>query len=316
METHCRFRPPAEGRLLIWEVSKYCNLRCLHCCTNSGPEIPTNGDLTTAVMTSTATQLSSAGITEAYFSGGEPFLRTDFLDTLSAIDTSRVRVYVATNGYFLSQPSCARLADLRITHITISLDGATAEEHEHTRGKKGAFDRTLKGISNAVAAGLPIRISIMITPRNLRSLHALLTTLKVLQVRSVVLHTVLPIGRAIEHPSLLFPPDRASEVESVVRELVDEFSGVMAVDHSFGGAGSRSLSGCPAQSGVLHIDPSGDVTPCSWLYKLAPSKFTIGNLKSDSLHAIVRSSLPLLDQLRSRHADCLIPPAEALSRNA
>ncbi|MPZ15929.1 MAG: radical SAM protein [Chloroflexi bacterium] len=311
----CRFRPPATGRLVIWEVTHRCNLECLHCCTHSGPDVTTRTDVATAPALRAARDLAEAQVAEVYFSGGEPFLRPDFVDLLSAVDTSAVRVFVATNGYALTPGVIRRLADIAIEQITVSIDGYDAQSHDRIRAREGAYRRSLGGIGRAVEAGLPIRVSGTVTPENVDRLDDYLGGLGQVGVASVVLHTVLPVGRAAENPQLLFSQPEMTAVSAAVIGAAERFSSEMAVDHSFGrSATSRAVGGCPAHQRVLHINANGDVSPCSWLYKLDADAFRLGNLGEARLPEIIARRNDTLERLRADVPDCPIPAAEQLGR--
>ena len=142
MEDRCRFRPPREGRQLTWEITRFCNLMCDHCCTTSGPDADRSIEPETSVLVDVAASLADAGIAKVQFSGGEPLLRSGFLEMLEVIDTRRVRVHVASNGYSLTEQTVERLRTVGIHKLSISVDGGTAAHHDAMRRKAGAFTRT------------------------------------------------------------------------------------------------------------------------------------------------------------------------------
>src|SRR5260370_29260306 len=107
---------------MIWEVSECCNVRCLHCCTRSGPEVSMADDVPTDRMLAIARELRAQEVREVIFSGGEALLRHDFIDIIEVIDTSFTDVYLASNGTVLTRERAARLKKARIRSIDVSLD--------------------------------------------------------------------------------------------------------------------------------------------------------------------------------------------------
>lgn len=312
MEEYCRFRPPDHGRQVTWEVTKFCNLFCDHCCTVSGPDVERSHEPSTAALISAASELSAAGVTKVQFSGGEPLLREGFLDMVDSIDADRVRIHLASNGYRLTDQVIGRLRDAGLHKLSVSVDGGDATLHDLLRRKSGGFVRTMEGVTRAVLAGIHVGISVTATPSNVGTLESLVTKLTAIGVPEVSFHSVVPVGRAIEHPELMFTHAHAQRLEDEVRRLYAKYGEAITFDHSFGGEGSRSQGGCPAQEKILHIDPSGDVSPCSWLYKLDPKAFTLGNIGTTSLVDIVASRCDSLEDLRSDgNSHCIIPKVQA-----
>jgi MoaA/NifB/PqqE/SkfB family radical SAM enzyme len=307
------FDPRRSDVRSAWEVTRFCNLLCDHCCTDSGPAVDRHAEPSTAVLVAAAAQLAEADITKVYFSGGEPLLRDGFLDLLDAIDTDRVRVHIASNGYHLDEPTIARLKSAGLAKLSVSLDGGDAKLHDRLRRSKGAFDRTVAGITRAVAAGLRVGVSVTVTPANMHSLDPLMDTLVSIGVPVASFHSVFPVGRASKHPELLLGAGSSQTFEQKIRDLEVRYGSYITFDHNFGPGGSRAEPGCPAQTRLLHIDPSGDVSPCSWLYKIDPRTYSLGNITHAALRDIVDSYCHALDSLlREESKRCPLPLAISL----
>jgi len=310
LEESCRFRPPTSGRQVIWEITRFCNLLCDHCCTDSGPTADRHAEPATAALVAAAQQLADADITKVYFSGGEPLLREGFLDLLDAIDTKRVRVHVASNGYHLDDAVIGRLQRAGLAKLSVSLDGGDATQHDLLRRRTGAFNRTVTGISRAVGSGLRVGVSVTVTPSNLDTLDTLMLTLVQIGVPVVSLHSVFPVGRAANHPELVLGPGPSRTLEQKIQDLEESYGQSITIDHNFGPGGSRAEVGCPAQSRLIHIDPSGDVSPCSWLSKTDKATYTLGNIARTPLSEIVDSFCQGLESLFSVESHyCPLPLA-------
>lgn len=310
-EMSCRFRPPSSGRQVTWEITRFCNLLCDHCCTSSGPSVDRSAEPSIEVLIAAAAELADAGVEKAQFSGGEPLLRDGFLDLLDVIDTSRVRVHLASNGYRLTDPILDRLVQARLTKLSVSVDGGIAAHHDLIRRRKGAFERTMNGIDRAVQAGLRVGVSTTVTPGNLSSLETLVERLVAMGVSDLSVHSVVSVGRAVMHPELLFESSNSGAFEQEVRRLEAEYGDRIVFDYSFGFDGARNVRGCPAQERLLHIDSLGNVSPCSWLAKIDPARFTLGNLAEESLRVIADRYCEALDRLRTADPEhCIIPLAE------
>src|SRR5947199_4870964 len=86
----------AKARLIFWEVTKGCNLRCIHC-RASATELSSPSDLSTATAIAIIDQIAAAGNPILVLSGGEPLYRSDIFQ-LARYGTDRgLRVALATN---------------------------------------------------------------------------------------------------------------------------------------------------------------------------------------------------------------------------
>ena len=165
----CRFTVPQRGRFLLWEVTRFCNLECRHCCTYSGPTVSFDADVPTERMVAVAQALPEAGVEEVLFSGGEPFLRRDMMEIVSAIDPERTRVYIASNGTTIRERIVSELKQSRVAGVDISLDGHTPELHQVVRLHPTSFDGAVRGIEACVRGRLALRVTSVVIPLRVRA---------------------------------------------------------------------------------------------------------------------------------------------------
>lgn len=189
---------PAELRLVAWEVTRRCNLACVHCRASSlfGPY---TGELDTQEGTALIDDIVAVGRPVLILTGGEPLLRDDVF-TLARYGTDRgLRVVMATNGTLVTDASTAAMREAGIARVSVSLDGADKDGHDAFRGVPGAFAGAIRGIEILKAAGIPFQINTTITRINLEQLpriHDLAVTL----------------GAAAHHIFLLVPTGRGREL--------------------------------------------------------------------------------------------------------
>jgi len=303
IDESCRFRPPRQGRLLLWELTGFCNLACKHCCTGSSPAVSRKTDLSTEAALAALHQLGSADVKELYLTGGEPLARTDFIELLVAAgETDGLAVYVATNGTFIRDKHVAAFAATAVRTITISVDGHDDASHDAIRGA-GAFAKTKLGIRRCVEAGLAVRLSHMITPANYPSIPRFCEFALSVGVRSVALHTIIPAGTARNSATLVLQSSMTHVLQDAIKAAGENYLGQLEIQHGLDG--NSNPKHCIAGQQLLHIAPNGDVSPCSWMYKLDPA-FRLGNLTSESL----LSCLENLDAIVGEYAGkpgCPIP---------
>jgi MoaA/NifB/PqqE/SkfB family radical SAM enzyme/SAM-dependent methyltransferase len=173
-------RPPYLGRARylrpdrlreVWlHVTDRCNLACRHCLVASSP---TGADgLDTGALRDVIRQAAELGADTFYFTGGEPFLRSDLVALLRQVTQHyRATAVVLTNGTRLDDELVAALAALpqgRL-HLQVSLDGSCADRNDALRSR-GSFDAATAGLRRAAAAGLPVTVATVALRRNLDDL--------------------------------------------------------------------------------------------------------------------------------------------------
>ncbi|MGD9971943.1 MAG: heme b synthase [Desulfatirhabdiaceae bacterium] len=153
-------------RLVAWEITRNCNLSCVHC-RAAATRGPYDGELETPACYRLLDQIADVGSCIVILTGGEPLLRADILDVAKYGASRGLKMVMATNGTLINESSSGKMAAAGIQRISISLDGATAEFHDAFRGVHGAFDAALRGIDHAKSAGIEFQINTTITQSNL-----------------------------------------------------------------------------------------------------------------------------------------------------
>lgn len=153
-------------RLVAWEITRNCNLACVHCraAATSGPY---TGELDTEAALGLLEQIAAVGQPIVILTGGEPLLRSDIFEVAKYGTQKGLRMVMAPNGTLITPKSAQQMAKSGIKRISISLDGATRESHDRFRGVEGAFDGSLQGLRLAQAAGIEFQINTTITKTNL-----------------------------------------------------------------------------------------------------------------------------------------------------
>jgi heme b synthase len=153
-------------RLVAWEITRNCNLSCIHC-RASATNGPYQGELDTAACFRLLDQIAEVGAPIVILTGGEPLLRSDIFEVATYGTSKGLKMVMAPNGTLITPENAQQMAASGIKRISISLDGATREKHDRFRGIDGAYDGALHGIVNAKAAGIEFQINTTITQTNL-----------------------------------------------------------------------------------------------------------------------------------------------------
>ena len=192
-------KTPPVLRMIAWEVTRRCNLNCIHCraAANRGP-FP--GELGTEEAFRLIDEISSFGAPVIILTGGEPLLREDIFD-LARYGTERgLRMVMAPNGTLLDLDKARRLKESGIQRVSVSLDGAAAVSHDQFRRVPGAFNGALRGIEFLKETGIEFQINTTITQMNAQELPA-------------ILELAVRLGAVAHHIFLLVPTGRGKELK-------------------------------------------------------------------------------------------------------
>jgi len=191
-------------RYLFVEITQRCNLACRHCGSDCGRELR-QGEL------STEEWLRFFAYLPQHFdkrklvlvvTGGEPLCHPELDRLVAGIEAQGLRWGMVSNGWHLSPERLARLLDLGLCSLTISLDGL-ARWHDWLRGRPGSFQRALRGIAAAVASQRCfIDVVTCVHPGNMEDLPALYGLLQDLGVPAWRLFAIFPKGRAVDQAEL------------------------------------------------------------------------------------------------------------------
>jgi heme b synthase len=188
-----------ELRMIAWEITRRCNLSCVHC-RASAEKGPYLNELGTKECLKLLDDIAAFAKPVVILTGGEPLLREDIFQVARHGTEKGLRMVMAVNGTLLSEDTALKMLDSGIQRISVSIDGAAAESHDRFRNVPGAFESALRGIRAAKHVGLEFQINTTITRHNSNELPA-------------ILNRVVDLGAAAHHVFLLVPTGRGKELK-------------------------------------------------------------------------------------------------------
>ncbi len=189
---------PSTLRMVAWEVTRSCNLSCVHC-RASAEKGPYAGELSTEEGKKLLEEIAAFSKPVIILTGGEPLLREDIYELAAYGDNLGLRMVLATNGTLVTETLARRMREAGIQRVSISLDGPDAAGHDAFRQMPGAFAGSLAGIDALKKAGMEFQVNTTITSTNRHQLSALMD----LAVR---------LGAAAHHIFLLVPTGRGRDL--------------------------------------------------------------------------------------------------------
>ncbi len=186
-----------KARLIFWEVTKGCNLRCIHC-RATATELSSPSDLSTAKALGIIDQIAAAANPILVLSGGEPLFRSDIFQLARYATDQGLRVALATNGTLVTKEVARMIVDAGVKRVAISLDGADAATHDSFRGIPGAFEAAVYGLRNLRVLGMSVQINMTIARHNAHQLPQVLELAKALGADALHTFLLVPVGCGVD----------------------------------------------------------------------------------------------------------------------
>jgi MoaA/NifB/PqqE/SkfB family radical SAM enzyme len=152
------------------QITDRCNLKCLHCIWDK-TKSPEKAVLNRAALKSIWPVLKAEGFEDINLTGGEPFLNRELFGILEDVSELGFHKSVCTNGLFLTDAAIARIAQIGIDFLSISLNSLGEEENAITRpGGNGVYEK----IAKCHRAGLPgLHLGVTLTRKTISEVNAL-----------------------------------------------------------------------------------------------------------------------------------------------
>ena len=244
-----------------------CDNQCPHCYLWKNESTK---ELSTKDWKRVIDKLWEIGIPQVAFTGGECTLRSDLPELVKYAE--QMITGVITNGTLLTPDLAVALKNANLDWIQITLESPKKEIHDEMQGVPGAFEKTVEGIKNAVAAGLSVSVDATITRKNQNDMPDLIRFAKSLGAHFVWANALINSGRGtsvkladeIPEPELRGILDNAKETAGVEGIEFNWF--LPTCYHNYdpveNGFGQRCCSACSIN---MLIEPDGMVIPCqSW----------------------------------------------------
>jgi 12,18-didecarboxysiroheme deacetylase len=186
--------------VVVWNVTRACNLRCLHCYAHADARA-SSGELTTREGMSLLDDLAAYGVPVVLFSGGEPLVRPDLFELARHAVDRGMRAVISTNGTLITREAAEALRDIGLSYVGVSLDGLAAV-NDRFRGMSGAFQEALKGIDHCREAGLKVGLRFTVNRMNQAEIPGIFDLLESRKIPRICFYHLVYSGRGsklVEH---------------------------------------------------------------------------------------------------------------------
>ncbi len=182
-----------RGPVVVWNMTRTCNLRCLHCYAGSDDQVAPD-ELTTREAMRFIDGLAEFRVPVILFSGGEPLIRKDFFNLAEYAGKLGIRVTLSTNGTLITPEVARDIKKLGISYVGVSLDGI-GSNNDRFRGRKGAFDEALAGIRACRSTGQRVGLRFTINRHNYDQLPEIFKLIEEEDIPRVCFYHLVYSGR-------------------------------------------------------------------------------------------------------------------------
>jgi len=182
--------------VVVWNVTRRCNLKCVHCYAHA-KNIPFDNELTTEQGKELIDDLAAFGSPVMLFSGGEPLVRKDLPQLAAYAVEKGMRAVISTNGTLITPTMARTLKEIGLSYVGISLDGMQ-EINDRFRGVKGAFKSALEGIKNSQEAGIKVGLRFTVNKFNVEEIPKIFQLLEEMDIPRVCFYHLVYAGRGSE----------------------------------------------------------------------------------------------------------------------
>ncbi|HSB31617.1 MAG TPA: radical SAM protein [Candidatus Sulfobium mesophilum] len=291
---------------IAWEITRRCNLRCVHCRSSSEMEAKGHPDFPTSEAFRIIDDIESYAKPVVVLSGGEPLIRKDVFEIAQYGTDKGLRMCLATNGTLVNDDICEKIKASGIKIVSLSLDGSEEAVHDDFRSQKGAFAGTINAARLFKRHGIEFIVNSSFTRRNQEEIPKVYRLAKELGATAWYMFMIVPTGRGEEIMNELISKEDYEEIldwhyqmekdedimlvrptcaphyyRVVLQQSKKEGEKFKKRTLKFSTGGSK---GCIAGQLICLIDVDGNVLPCSYFPKPA------GNIRETSFKEIWEGS--------------------------
>ena len=181
------------GPVVVWNVTRTCNLRCIHCYSDALNENNPN-ELSTEAAEEFIDNLAQFKVPVLLFSGGEPLTRSDIFHLINYTKSKGIRPVISTNGTLITKDKARLIKDSGVSYVGVSLDGI-GNKNDDFRGVSGAYNRALEGIRNCSEVNQKVGLRFTISKQTYSSLDQIFDLIEQEEIPRVCFYHLAYSGR-------------------------------------------------------------------------------------------------------------------------
>ncbi len=301
-------------RIIQWEATIACNLKCQHCGSNAVQAVP-NDQLSTKEIKDCFKEIAREVDTENVWigvTGGEPLMRKDLFEVMRYANDLGFDWTLMTNGVLINSENLEKMEESGLRTLSVSIDGFE-DSHDEFRGVKGSWEKAIRGIRAAVENKAIKKVDVMtcINSYNIEELDQLYSFLSDLGIDSWRLMTTDLIGRAKDNLALQISNDQLIRVLNLVKNKRKDTESKLNVSWGcsgyYGPEYEKEIRDhfffCNTGINIASILFNGDIFVCTDVPRR--KEFIQGNIREDSFMEVWRNKFQnFREKTRTLGAKC------------
>jgi len=268
-------RLPLEGAI---EVTSHCNLNCKHCYIKDNS---IKDELTFNECCRIIDELTDAGCLWLTFSGGEPFIRKDFLDIYTYAKRKGLLIVIFTNGTMITREIADYLKEFKPFYLEISLYGMSRETYKNVTGSADNYDRCMDTISLFRERNVLFKLKSVLIKENKHEIFEMKSFSKKLGVNFRFDFLINPRIDGEKTPcDVRVSPEEGVNMEMADEELRREWEKAFIEKDIEQYSNQGLLFSCGAGKNLFNIDSRGNLQICNMVryinYDLKHGSFNEG----------------------------------------
>ncbi|GHI05625.1 pyrroloquinoline quinone biosynthesis protein PqqE [Streptomyces cellostaticus] len=255
---------PARPWALLAELTHACPLHCGYC-SNPLELTRRSRELTGEQWTDVMRQAGEFGVVHTHLSGGEPLLRRDLAEIVTAAEAAGIYTQLVTSGVGLDRDRLSTLAAAGLRSVQLSVQHADPRASDRIAGRR-SFAEKERAAGLVRAAGLPLGLNVVLHRENLDAIDALIELGLTWGVDRIELANTQFYGWGLLNRAALLPTrDQLARARDAVERWRERLTPdgpdlVWVVPDYFDGVAKPCMGGWGAVS--LTVTPDGTVLPC------------------------------------------------------
>jgi len=272
---------------VMFELTYLCNENCIHCYAKN-TEYKDRKELSFEEIRLLLDELHKLNVLKVTFSGGEPFIRKEFLEIFEYARKKGFVVDIFSNGLLADDYIIDKIARLYPRSFQSSIYSANPEIHDSITRVKGSFFKTIETLKKFKQKGVPINIKTILMKQSIKDYEKIKELANNLGA-TYQIDISLTAKNNGDRSTLKYRVTDEKDIEKILLDkdidlyVSDDFikEGIIG-EH-------RNDDGfiCGAGTNGLSINPYGEVYPCTAL------KFKIGDVRKQSISDIWYNSKEL-----------------------
>lgn len=245
------------------DLTRQCNLNCVHCYLGNKDDGVDKifHEINTEKWLQIVDEITEAGCLHLLITGGEPFLRRDFLRIYQHAIQNGLLVTVFSNGTSVTDSIIETFSDMPPQAVEISLYGATPDTFERITRVKGSYENCMKGINLLLDHGIRVALKTVLMSINLHEISEMENMAQDLGVKFRFDAALFPCLDGDPSPlDFRISPEEAVKAEMSNAERYHRWQSYYLRTRNL--QHSSSLYICGAGSASFYIDPSAKMYPC------------------------------------------------------